>query len=59
MGQKLFHREHLVSYSIVMVENPVVGTKFRPSSMHSFMYPLQYFNILTYIDCLVLWYELK
>jgi hypothetical protein len=36
-GQKLFDREHLVSWSFVMVENSITGTKFRPSSMYSFM----------------------
>jgi hypothetical protein len=28
-GQKLFDRERLVSWSIVMMENPIVGPKFR------------------------------
>jgi len=30
LGQKLLDRERLVSWSIVMVENPIVGPKFRP-----------------------------
>jgi hypothetical protein len=29
-GQKLLDKERLVSLSIVMVENPIVGPKFRP-----------------------------
>jgi len=36
LGQKLLDRECLVSWSIVMVENPIVGPKFRPFSVHSF-----------------------
>jgi hypothetical protein len=34
---KLLDKEHPVSWSIVKVENSIVGPKFRPSSMHSFM----------------------
>jgi hypothetical protein len=30
LGQKLLDRELLVSWNIVMVENPIVGTKLRP-----------------------------
>jgi hypothetical protein len=37
LGQKLLDRECLMSWSIVMVENPIVGPKFRPFSVHSFM----------------------
>jgi hypothetical protein len=37
LGQKLLDREHLVSWSTVTVENPIVGPKFRPLSMHSFI----------------------
>jgi hypothetical protein len=34
--QKLLDREHPVSWSIVMVENPIAGAKFTPFSTHSF-----------------------
>jgi hypothetical protein len=34
LGQKLLDRENLMNWSIVMVENPVAGSKFRPFSMH-------------------------
>jgi hypothetical protein len=34
LGQKLLDRERLVSWSIV--ENPIVGSKFRPFSTHGF-----------------------
>jgi hypothetical protein len=38
LGQNLLlEREHLVSWSTVMVENPIAGPKFRPLSNHSFM----------------------
>jgi len=30
LGQKLFARERLVRWSTVMVENPIIGPKFRP-----------------------------
>jgi hypothetical protein len=36
LGQKLLDREYLVSWKIVMVENPIAGLKFRPFSTHSF-----------------------
>jgi hypothetical protein len=36
LGQKLLDSECLASYSIVMVEDPITGPKFRPSSVHSF-----------------------
>jgi hypothetical protein len=36
LGQKLLDRERLVSWSAVMVKNPIVGAKFRPFSTHSF-----------------------
>jgi hypothetical protein len=36
LGQKLLDRECLVSWSIVMVENPIIGPKFRPFSKHRF-----------------------
>jgi hypothetical protein len=39
-GQKRLDRERLVSWSIVMVENPIVGPKFRHFSKHSFTYSL-------------------
>jgi len=35
--QKLLDRVYLVSWSIIMVENPIGGTKFRPFPTHSFM----------------------
>jgi hypothetical protein len=35
--QKQLDRERLVSWSTVMVENPIVGAKFRPFSTYSFM----------------------
>jgi hypothetical protein len=37
LGQKLLAREHLMSWSIIMVENSIVGPKFRPFSTHKFM----------------------
>jgi hypothetical protein len=37
LNQKLLDRKRFVSWSIVTVENPVVGPKFRPFSMHSFI----------------------
>jgi hypothetical protein len=36
LGQKLLDKEQLVSWSIAMVENPIVGPNFRPFSMQSF-----------------------
>jgi len=36
LGQKLLDRKRLVSWSIVMVENPVVGPEFRPLPTQSF-----------------------
>jgi hypothetical protein len=36
LGQKLLDRERLVSWSIVMMENPVVGPKVRPFSTENF-----------------------
>jgi hypothetical protein len=33
LGQKLLHREHLVNWSVVIVENLFVGPKFRPLSL--------------------------
>jgi len=36
LGQKLLDTERLVSWSIVMVENRIVGPKFRPFYTHSF-----------------------
>jgi hypothetical protein len=50
LGQKLLDREHLVSRSIVILENPIVRPKFRPFSMHSFIYPLHYFHIISLAD---------
>jgi hypothetical protein len=42
-----------------MVENPVVGPKFRPFSSHSFMQLLQYFHIINLVDFLAMWDEFK
>jgi len=42
-----FDRECLVSWSIVMVENPIIGPKFRPFSTYSFMYQLHFFHIIS------------
>jgi hypothetical protein len=50
LGQKLLDRERLVSYNIVMVENSIVGTNFRPFSTHSFMWPFLYFHIISLVD---------
>jgi hypothetical protein len=36
LGQKLLERERLVSWNIIMVENPNVGPKFGHFSRHSF-----------------------
>jgi hypothetical protein len=36
LGHKLLERERLVSWSIVIVKNPIVGPKFRPFSTHGF-----------------------
>jgi hypothetical protein len=41
LGQKLLDREHLVSWSIVMVENPIIGPNFRLFSTQ----PCNNFNI--------------
>jgi hypothetical protein len=35
-ARNFFDREHLVRWSIVMVENTVIGPNFKPFSMHSF-----------------------
>jgi len=45
LGQKLLDKEHLVSWSIVIVENPIVEPNFKP------------FSIL--VDCLALRNEFK
>jgi hypothetical protein len=37
LGQKLLDRERLVSWSIVVVENRIIGPKFRPLSAHNFV----------------------
>jgi hypothetical protein len=42
-----------------MVENPITGPKFRPFSVHSFILLLQYFHIMSLIDCLAFWNEFK
>jgi hypothetical protein len=36
LDKKLPGREYLMNWSIVMVENPITGQKFRPFSTHSF-----------------------
>jgi hypothetical protein len=59
LGQKLLDRERLMSWSIVMAENPIGGPKFRPFSTHNFAWPLQYFHIISLADCLALWNEFK
>jgi hypothetical protein len=46
-----------VSWSNVMVENPITGTKFRPFSTQSLMKPLKYFYIISLFHCLALWDE--
>jgi hypothetical protein len=51
LDQKLLDRERLVSGSIVMVENPIVGPKFRPFSTHRFMSLLQNFHTISLVDC--------
>jgi hypothetical protein len=33
LGQKLLDREHFISWSIVMLENQIIGSKFRPFSL--------------------------
>jgi len=35
LGQKLFEREDLVSWTPVRVANPIIGQRFRLLSMHS------------------------
>jgi len=42
-----------------MVENPIIVLKFRAFSMHSFTHPLQYFHIISLVDCLALWNEFR
>jgi hypothetical protein len=59
LGHKLLDRELLVSWSIVMVENPIVGPNFRPFSTYSFTIQLQYLHIISLVDCLALWNEFK
>jgi hypothetical protein len=56
---KLLDTGRLVSWSIVMVVNPITGPNFRPFSTHSFTSPLQYFHIISLVDCLALWNEFK
>jgi hypothetical protein len=58
LGQKLLDR-NLVSQSIVMVEKPLIGPKFRYFSIHSFTQPFQYFHIIIWVDCVALWNEFK
>jgi hypothetical protein len=57
--QKLLERKRLVSWSIVMLENLIVGQKITPFPTHSFMKPLLFFHILSLIECLALWNEFK
>jgi hypothetical protein len=59
LGQKLFEREHLVIWSIIIVENPIIGPKFWTFSTYSFMYLLQYFHIVSLVNCLALWLNSK
>jgi hypothetical protein len=54
LAQKLLGRERLLSWSIVIAENNIVGPKFRPFSTRSFMQLLQYFHIISLGDCLAL-----
>jgi hypothetical protein len=42
-----------------MVENPIVGSKFRPYSIHSFTHLLQYFQIISLVESLAFWNEFK
>jgi len=49
MGQKLLDRECLVSWSSVIIENPITGPKFRPFSTQSFTQLLQYFHIINLV----------
>jgi len=58
LGHKLLHRELLVSWSNV-VENPIIGPKLRPFSMHSFTKPLQYLYIINSVDFLASCHEFK
>jgi hypothetical protein len=59
LGQKHLDKEYRMSWSIVMVENPIVGPNFRPLSMHSFRKLLQYFHMIILIYCLPLWEEFR
>jgi len=42
-----------------MVENPIVGPKFKPFSRHSFTLTPSVFPCNKFGDCLALWNELK
>jgi hypothetical protein len=42
-----------------MVENPIVGPKFRHFSTHSSTYPLHRFHVMGLVECLALWNEFK
>jgi hypothetical protein len=42
-----------------MVENPIVGSKFRPFYMYNFISSLQYFHTISLVDCLATWNEFK
>jgi hypothetical protein len=59
LGQKLLDRECLVSRSIVMVENPIIGPKFWPFCTHSFTLPPHYSHITSSVDSLTLWDEFR
>jgi hypothetical protein len=48
-----------VRWFIVMVETAIAGPKFSPFSTHSFIQLLQYFHIISLIDCFSLWNEYK
>jgi hypothetical protein len=57
--QKPFSRECLVSWSIIMVENPAVRPKSRPFSKHSYTLPLHHVHIISSVHCFSLWNEFK
>jgi hypothetical protein len=58
LGQKVLDRERLVSWSIVMVANPIVGPKFRPF-LYAQLHMLQHFHVTGTVHCLTFWNELK
>jgi len=48
-GQKLLYRERLVSWTNIMMANPVADPKLRRFSIQSLMQPLQCFHIITWL----------